>query len=76
MRSDFADRGHVDNCILVFESLDELVEGIRVGDTVDFDMGWKRSLGGSTREDFDVACKPRIGVEGGEDRGTEVARGL
>ena len=64
MRSDFGDGGHVDDCILVFERGDELVEGIGVGNAVDFDMGREGSFGGGAGEDFDVASEARIGVEG------------
>lgn len=61
---------------MVFESRDELVEGIGVGDAVDFDVGREGGFGGGAGEDFDVACEAGVGVEGGEDGGTEVAGGL
>lgn len=32
MRNDFADGGHVDNCVLMFKRRDELVRGIDVAD--------------------------------------------
>ena len=73
MRSKFVNGGHIDDCILIFESCDELVEGIGVGDAVDLDMGWERGLGRRAGEDFDVACKSGIGVERGENGRTEVA---
>ena len=76
MRSDFSNGGHVDNSVLIFESGDELIEGIGVGDAVNFDVGREGGFGGGSREDFDVACKAGVGVEGGEDGGTEVAGGL
>lgn len=43
---------------------------------MNFDMRWKGGFGGGAGEDFDVACEARVGVEGGEDGGTEVAGGL
>ena len=76
MHGDFADGGHVDDCILVFESCDELVKGIGVGDAVDLDVGRESSPGGGAGEDFDVACEARVGIKSGEDGGAEVARGL
>lgn len=39
-------------------------------------MGWEGGLGGGAGEDLDVAREAGIGVEGGEDGGTEVAGGL
>ena len=76
MRSDFGNRGHVDDGILIVESCDELVKRIGVGDAVDLDVRRERSLGRRAGEDFDVACESGIGVERGENGGTEVARGL
>ena len=76
MRSDFVNGGHIDDCILIFESCDELVKGIRVGDAVDLDVRRERSLGRRAGEDFDVARKSGVGVERGENGGTEVAGGL
>lgn len=76
MRRDFSDGGHVDDGILVFESGDELVKGIGVGDAVDFDVGREGGFGGGAGEDLDVACEAWVGVEGGEDGGSEVAGGL
>lgn len=43
---------------------------------MNLDMGWEGSFGRGTGENFDIACEPRIGVEGGEDGRTEVAGGL
>ena len=76
VRGDFSNGGHINDSILVFESGDELVEGIGVGDAVDFDVGRECSCGGGAGEDFDVACEAGTGVEGREDGGTEIARGL
>ena len=76
VRRDFSDGGHVDDCILVCESGDELVKGIGVGDTVDFDVGREGGFGGGAGEDLDVACEAGVGVEGGENGGTEIAGGL
>ena len=76
MCSDFGHGRHIDDSILVFESRHKLVEGVGVGNTVDFDMGWEGGLGGGAGEDLDVAREAGIGVEGGEDGGTEVAGGL
>ena len=76
MRGDFRNGSHIDNSILVFESGDELVEGIGVGDAVDFDVGRECGFGGGAGEDFDVACEAGVGVEGREDGGTEIAGGL
>ena len=73
---DFSNRSHIDDSILVFERGDELVEGVRVGDAVDFDVGREGGFGGGAGEDFDVACEAGVGVEGREDGGTEVAGGL
>lgn len=39
-------------------------------------MGWKGGFGRVAGEDFDVACEAGVGVEGREDGGTDVARGL
>ena len=61
---------------MVFESRDELVERIGVGDAVDFDVGWEGGFGGGAGEDFDVAGEAGIGVKSGEDGGTEVAGDL
>ena len=76
MRGDFRNGSHIDNSILVFESGDELVEGIGVGDAVDLDVWRECGFGGGAGEDFDVACEARIGVEGREDGWTEIAGGL
>lgn len=76
VRRDFSDRSHIDDRVLVFESGDELVEGVGVGDAVDLDVLWEDGFGGGAGEDFDVACEAGVGVEGGEDGGTEVTRGL
>ena len=76
MRGDFVNGGHVDDCILIFESRDELVKGIGVGDAVDLDVGRERGLGRRAGEDFDVTCESGIGIERGENGGTEVAGGL
>ena len=76
MRGDFGNGSHIDNSILVFKSGDELVEGIGVGDAVDFDVGRECGRGGGVGEDFDVACEAGIGVEGREDGRTKIAGGL
>ncbi len=76
MGRDFGDGSHVDDCILVLESGDELVKGVGIGDVVDFDVGWEGGFGGRAGEDFNVACEARVGVEGGENGGTDVAGGL
>ena len=76
MCSHFANWGHVNDSILILKSRDELVKGIGVGNAVDLDMGRESSLGRRAGEDLDVACKARIRVERGENRWTEVARGL
>ena len=76
VRGDFSDGSHVDDSILVFESGDEFIEGVGVGDAVDFDVGWEGGFRRGAGEDFDVACEAGVGVEGGEDGGTEVAGGL
>ena len=76
MRRDFSDGGHVDNRILVFERRYKPVEGVEVGDAVDFDVGREGGFGGGAGEDLDVAGESGVGVEGGEDGGTEVAGGL
>ena len=76
MRGDFRNGSHIDNSILVFESGDELIEGIGVGNAVDFDVGRELGFGRGTGEDFDVACEAGVGVEGREDGGTKIAGGL
>ena len=43
---------------------------------MDFDVGREGGSGGGAGEDFYVACEARVGVEGGEDRRTEVTGGL
>lgn len=62
VRRDLGDGSHVDDRILVFESRDELVKGVGVGDAVDFDVRWEGSLGGGAGEDFNVACEAGVGV--------------
>lgn len=76
MRSDFSDGSHVDDSVLVFESGDELIEGIGVRDAVDFDVRREGGFGGGAGEDFNVACEAGVGVESGEDGRAEVAGGL
>ena len=78
MRGDLGDGCHVNDGVLVCKRRDELVEGIRVGDVVDLDVWREGGLGGrgGAGEDSNVACEARVGIEGGEDGGTEVAGSL
>ena len=46
-----------DDCILVFEGLQELGPGLVVGDAVDFELGWERGIGG-------VACEDIVRMKG------------
>ena len=76
MRCDFRDGGQVDDCVLVFESRNELVEGIRVGDAVNSEVWREGCFGGGAGKNLNVPCEARVGVQGREDGGAEIAGGL